>query len=1052
MKKYLCLFLLLFALKPAPAQVTTNSLTGTIRNSKGELLAGALIKAIYNPTGSVYIALSGADGKFTLPNLRNGGPYRIIVTLKRYRTFSTGGIELDFGYPLKMDIVLKGNSKLLAEALAPGSEESMVPPENTGPSTYITPREIRHFPASNNSYQDFALFTPQATPLRGSADNNPLDLSYAGQSNKYNLFTIDGAKGINVYGLYLNAPNINPLPFASIWSLQVLLSPYDVIYGRFLGADINAISNSGTNQLRGSAYSLLQDQKSIGTSVTTGLKYPNFINKVFGASLGGPIISNKLFFFVNIENRQALTPLPYDPTQSGSGSKFSASDLQGLQNYVKNTYGFDIGGYAGINKTANSTSAFGRIDWDIDSKNKLTFRNSYFGGDNFDITRTPTNLVFDNSAYTIKTRTNSMVLELNSSLSAHSSNVFRLNYNYINNARNTPAFPSIDISQGGLIYNLGGNDLSDANSLAQKDFNIVDYFSLYKGRHTFTFGTDNEFYALRNVFLQNFYGYYTYRSVAAFEANATPASYSVGYSTKGGADQAPDVMRAAELSIFSQDVWEVNNQLRLTYGLRLDKPLFLNKPGNNTDFNSSSIAAVYGIATNKTPRSNALLSPRIGFNYDVYGDLTTQLRVGAGIFTGDMPYIWLSNQYANNGINSIIFTGVPAGLTLQYNPNQPHLGAYIPPNSAAAPTEIDVTDPNFKLPRQLHANLAIDHTLPWGMVGTLEALYSKKISDILYRNLNIAPVENTVSIGNTTRPFYNYAYVNKNYSDVIELTNTNIGYAYDFTAQLKKQFIGGWSAMAAYTFGHSYSVNDVMGSSSLSNWRTDYAVNGLNNPVESNSSYDPGSRVIAYFSKIFTYKRLTTNILLVYSGQTGQRYSYLYNYNITGDGNTTRFVASDLVYIPTDASQFVAFNRNVNGVSSTVSPAQQLADLQAFIADNADLQKFEGKNTARNAFSMPWENHVDLKITESITTLKNQRLQFGINFINVGNLIIKTWGRAYYLANQEFNLFNVVSAGDDPRFTFDNTRLNTVNGRLRPYAIDDYYSRWSAQVNLGYKF
>ena len=1051
MKKYFCLFLLLFVVKIACAQVATHTLTGTVRNSKGELLAGALIKATYTPTDSVYIAISGSDGAFTLPDLRNGGPYRILVTLKKYRAFSISDIQLDFRYPLNMDIVLKEKSKIFNKAAA-GSEVSAVPPENTGPSTYITPNEVRHFPVTTNSYQDLAFFTPQATPLRGTIDSNPLDLSFAGQSNKYNLFTIDGAKAVNGYGLYLNSTNINPLPFASIRSLQVLLSPYDVIYGRFLGANINAISNKGSNQLHGTAYAVIQDQKSIGTSVITGSAYPAFISKVFGASFGGPIIRNKLFFFVNVDNSQMLTPLPYDPTQANSGSKFDPNVLQGLQNYVKNKYGFNIGGYSGINRTINSTSAFGRIDWDINSKNKLTFRNSYFGGDNFNIIRSPTNLVFDNSAYTVKTRTNSTVLELNSSLSNHSSNVFRLNYNYVNNERNTPAFPSIIISQGSLTYNLGGDGFSDANSLAQKDFNIVDYFGIYKKGHTITLGTDNDFYALRNVFLQNFYGYYLYKSVDAFEANATPASYSVGYSTKGGTDLAPAVMRAAQLSVFGQDVWELTGRLNVTYGLRIDKPLFLNKPGNNADFNSSSFATDYGVATNKTLRSRPVISPRVAFNYDIYGDKTTQLRGGAGLFTGDMPYIWLSNQYANNGINSIFFTGGPPGLTLQYNPNQPHLGAYIPPNAAAAPTEIDITDPNFKLPRQLHANLALDRKLLWGMVGTLEVLYSKKITDILYRNLNLVASASTVTIGNTTRPFYNSTYLDKNYTDVIELTNTNKGYAYDFTAQLKKQFADSWAGTVAYTFGHSYSVNDVAGTSSLTNWRTGYAANGLNNPAESNSNYDPGSRIIAYFSKIFIYKHLTTNILLVYSGQTGQRYSYLYNYNITGDGSSTRYVASNLVYIPTDVSQFVSFARNVNGVSSMVSPEQQLADLQAYIGQNADLQKFEGKNTARNSFTMPWENHFDLKVTESIAVMKNQHFLFGVNFINVSNLISKKWGQAYYMANQEYNLFNVLSVGANPKFTFDNSKLNSVNGRLRPYTIDDYYSRWKAQVNLSYNF
>ncbi|BAU53694.1 hypothetical protein MgSA37_01863 [Mucilaginibacter gotjawali] len=947
-KKIFMLYFLLFAVSNALPQGIAGTINGTIRNSKGELLAGALIKVTCIPTGFVYTAVSRSDGTYSLANLKNSGPYRMVVTLKRYQAFSASNIQVDFKRPLKKNVILKANADVLHKAAS----------------------GLWRIPASTNTYQDMAFFTPQATPLLGATGSNPLDLSFAGQSNKYNLFTIDGAKAVNTYGLFLNSTNINPLPSASMRSLKVLLSPYDVSYGRFLGADINAVSNRGGNELRGTAYVFIQEQKATGSGSGNTVKYPDFINKVFGISIGGPVIRNKLFFFVNVDKRQAITPLQYDPTQANSGSKFDPGVLQGLQNYVKNKYGFDIGGYAGIERTNSTTSAFGRIDWDINTKNKLTFRTSYFGGDNFNITRSPTNIVFDNSAYTIKTRTYSTVLELNSLLSIHSSNLFRVYYNYVNNERNTPAFPSVIIPQGSLTYNLGGDGFSDANSLAQKDFNMVDYFTLNKGGHIITLGTDNDFYVLRNVFLQNFYGYYLYRSVEAFESNATPATYSVGYSTKGGADLAPDVMRVAQLAVFGQDVWQLTARLKVTYGLRVDKPLILNNPENNPGFNSSIFASLYGVATNKNPQLAPVISPRIGFNYDVFGDNPSRLRGGAGLFIADMPYILLSNQYANNGVNSIIFTGVPAGLTLRYNPSQPHLGAYIPPAAAAAPTEIDVTDPNFKLPKELHANLALDRTLPWDMIGTFEVLYSKKITGILYRNLNLAAADSAVAIGNTTRPFYNSTYLNKNYTDVIELTNTNKGYSFDLTVQLKKQITGGWSGMVAYTFGHSYSVNDVVGTSSLSNWRTAYAVNGLNNPAESNSAYDPGSRIIAYFLKTLTSKRFATNILLIYSGQTGQRYSYLYNYNITGDGTSTRYLPSNVVYIPTDASQFVPFSRSVNGISSTVSPVQQLADLQAYIGQNPALQKFEGKNTARNSFTMPWENHFDLKVNERIATIK----------------------------------------------------------------------------------
>jgi len=1063
MRKFLLLFLILFTACYAFAQETTGGITGTIKDSKGPL-PGATVVATHVPSGSVYSTVSRSDGEYTLPNLKVGGPYSIKVTFVGYNTRVIDDITISLGESSKLDILLDDNTKLLNEVVVSGSKSAVISPENVGTSTSVNQRTIQDLPTISRSFQDFARLTPQAISLRGATDSSPLGISFAGQSSKYNQFTVDGAKANDVFGLSTSGTNgglagVNPIPLESIQSLQILLSPYDVTQGRFVGGGVNAVTKSGTNELHGSAYDYIQNQNFIGKSVTTGLKYADFSDKTFGASLGGPIVKNKLFFFANVERTEDTNPIAYDPTQSGSGSKFDPTVLQSLRNYVETLSGgaYDPGSFGAINKTVSSTSAFARLDWNIDDKNKLTLRNSYVEGNNFVISRSPTAITFDNSGYTLQNHTNSTVLELNSQISDHSSNVFRTTYNYINDVRNTAAFPSISIQDGSLTYNLGGDYSSAANSLAQKDFNIVDNFTLYKGKHTITFGTDDEFYQSRNIFLQNYYGDYTYKSVTQFESGALPSSYAVGYATAGGGSKAPAVMKVGQMSAYGQDVWAINNNFRLTYGLRIDVPVFFNSPADNVAFNSSSLATANGVATNKTPKSDPLFSPRVGFNYDVNGDGTTQLRGGAGIFTGQVPFVWVSNQYTNNGVASIKYTTntpTQGAGSFAYNPNAAQLGAYIPGSFKSAPTEIDVTDPNFKFPQQLRANLAVDHKFPGGLVGTLEALYSKKINDILYENLNVGPQVGDVTLGNTTRPYYGFARANSSYSDVVELTNTNKGYSYDFTAQLKKQFTDGWSAMAAYTFGHSYSVNDGTSSTAISNWRYAYNTNGLNNLDESNSNYDPGSRIIGYVSKTFAYvdKRISTTIGIVYNGQTGERFSYLYSENINGDDVSSKTANADLVYIPTNASQFVAFTRTVNGATQTVTPAQQFADLQAFLADNKSLQKYVGENTPRNGFTLPWENHFDVKIAQNFYVYKQHKLSIGLDLLNAGNLLDKNWGRAYTTTNQDYNLFNVATQSANPTFTFDNTKLNTVDGHLRAYSIDDYNSRWRGQLDLRYSF
>lgn len=1054
MKKILLLFSLLFVACFAFAQVTTGNLTGVIKDAKGLPLPGATVVATHVPSGSVYSTVSTASGQYTLPNLRVGGPYKVAITFIGYNPKTSDGITISLGETSKLDFTLDDNTKLLNEVVVTSTSGATA--EKMGTSTNVTQRQITDLPTVSRSFQDFARLTPQAVPIRGSSDNSPLGISFAGQSSKYNQFTVDGAKANDVFGLSTSGTNgglasVNPIPLESIESFQILISPYDVTQGRFVGGGVNAVTKSGTNDFHGSAYDYIQNQGFIGKSVTTGLKYANFTNKTYGASLGGPIIKNKLFFFANIERTEDTNPIAYDPTQAGSGSKFDPAVLEQIRQQVlklsNNTY--DPGSYGGINKTITSTSFFARLDWNINDKNKLTLRNSYVDGNNLALSRSPTSITFSNSGYTIQNRTNSTVLELNSSISDHSSNVFRATYNYINDVRNTSAFPSIYITEGSLSYNIGGDYSSAANSLAQKDFNIVDYFTIYKGKHTITFGTDDEFYTSRNIFLQNYNGDYTYYSVASFLSGGLPGSYAVGYSTKGGADKAPAVMHVGQMSVYGQDIFAVSDKFKLNYGLRIDIPVFFNSPSDNAGFNSSSFASTYGVATNKTPKSTPLFSPRVGFTYDVNGDGMTKIRGGAGIFTGQVPFVWISNQYTNTGVAAIKYsTNTPSqgAGSFNYSPGAPHSGAYIPSGFTAAPTEIDVTDPNFKFPQQLRANLAVDQKLPWGLTGTLEALYSKKLHDILYQNLNVGPQTTDITLGSTTRPYYNFTRANSAYADVVELTNTNKGYSYDFTAQLKKQFTNGWSAMAAYTYGQSYSVNDGTSSTAISNWRYAYTTNGQNSLDESHSNYDPGSRLIAYVSKTFSYvnKRISTTIGVVYSGQTGQRYSYLYNYNLNGDDVTSKKNAQDLVYIPTDASQFAALG--------SVSGAQQYANLQAFLADNKDLAKYVGKNTPRNAFTMPWENHFDVKIAQNFYVYKQHKLTIGLDILNAGNLIDKKWGRAYYMSNQSYNLFGVASQTANPTFTFDNTKLNTVDGHLRAYSIDDYNSRWRGQLDLRYSF
>jgi len=1035
------------------AQVTTGSITGNVKDSKGEFLVGATIKAVHQPTGTEYSTVTKSEGHYVLPNLRVGGPYTVTITYVGYSTQTYDNLVVTLGNPVSLQATMENSAAALSEVKITGKGNSIISSDRTGTSTNVSLRTISNLPTLSRSIQDYARLTPQAVSYTSNSSNSPVGISFAGQSNKYNQFTIDGANATDVFGLSSTGTNggqagANPIPIESIQELQIVLDPYDVTYGGFTGGGMNAVTKSGSNVEHGSAYYVFQNQGLVGNGAND-TKYPSFKDYTFGASLGGKIIQNKLFYFINAERTDSKTPLAYDPSNPSSGSKFPLDSLQSISSFVNGTYGkngITTGSYTGLTPEQSATSIFGRIDWNINEKNKLTIRHAFVHGSNYILSRSPTSMTFYNGGYDMINTSNSTVAELNSNFSS-SSNVLRVTFNDINDHRTTQAFPSVTIYSGALTYNLGGDYSSARNSLIQKNYTLLDNYTIYRGTHTVTFGTDNEFYNTTNVFLQDFYGGYTYNSIADFENNATPAQYYVSYSTKGAADDAAAKMHAAQFSLYGGDVWAIKDNFKLTYGVRIDMPVFFNKPDKNSNFDT--VTTFNGIQNSTTPKSTPLFSPRVAFNWDVHHNGKTQLRGGAGLFTGRIPFVWVSNMYTNTGVASIKYSGTTPG-GFQYNPTDPHLGAYIPSSYASAPTEIDVTDPHFKFPQILRSNLAIDQKLGvWGLIGTLEGIYTKTINNINYQNLNVGPQVGEVTLGSTTRPWYNFKRANSSYTDVLELTNTSKGYAYNFTAQLQKPYSNGWQGMVAYTYGRSYSLNDGTSSTAISNWRYAYNINGLNNLDLSRANYDPGSRVIAYITKQFRYahNRLATNVGLVYTGQSGETFSYMFSKNINGDDVSSKSANADLAYLPTDASQFATLTRN----GAPVSAAQQFSDLQTFEAAN-HLTSHAGENLDRNAFRLPWENHFDLKLSEDIYVYKAHRLQVSFDVFDVNNLLSRKWGWSYYLANQDVNLFTVVTQTQTPTYTFDITKQNLIKGVYRPYTISDFNSRWRGQISLKYAF
>jgi hypothetical protein len=1061
-KKLLLTFIVLLSVCYSFAQVTTSGVTGVIKDDKGQGLIGATVKAVHVPTGTVYGTTTQESGRYTIPNMRVGGPYTITVTYVGYETSTYKDLYLSLGSPLTQNGKLSDQSKSLSEVTITGTRNGIISSQRNGTTTNISQRQLVELPSVTRSIQDFARLTPQAVPTYSNTDGSPLGISFAGQSNKFNQFTVDGANANDVFGLSATGTNggqtgANAVPLESIQEVQIVLSPYDVTQSGFTGGGINAVTKSGTNDFHGSAYFINQNEGIIGKSVQSQVKYNDYKNTTWGASLGGAIVKNKLFFFVNAERNDVATPLAFNPAEAGSGSKFNIARLDSIRTYVK-SLGYDPGSYTDITKKQYATSVFARLDWNISDKHKLTIRHSYVDGSNYVISRSATSMTFGNDGYYILNKTNSSVIELNSNFSNTTSNVLRLTYNRIRDRREASLFPSVNMTENSLTYNLGAEPSSARNSLGQDNFTLVDNYTIIKSKHTITFGTDNQFFNTNNVFLQYYYGNYSYRSVPAFLLNnAPPTTYGISYSTKGGDDTAPGKIHAAQFSVYGQDVWDLKENFRLTYGLRIDLPVFFNKPDENAAFNASTIATTNNVNNTNIPKTRLLFAPRVGFNWDVKGDGTTQLRGGVGLFTGRVPLVWISNSYSNTGVAFIKYSGnpLPANPNFNYNKNDVHLGAYIPPTGAA--TEIDVTSKNFKYPQVFRTNLAIDQKLPWwGLIGSFEALFTKTINNINYRDLNVGPQVGTTKIGNETRPWYNFQRADATYTNVIYMDNTSKGYAYNLTFQIQKPLYKGWTGSLAYTYGESYAVNDGTSSTAYSNWRFVYNTNGLNSVNDAtHANFDPGHRIVGFASKTFRYahNHLATTIGVVYSGFTGQRYSYVYNNNINGDDVSGKTGAAGLLYAPTDASQFSTLTyKDGTGATVTVTPDQQLADFKAFSADNKYLANNAGKNTERNGARMPWESHFDVKIAQDFYMYKTHKLTVSFDILNAANLLNHNWGWSYYLPNQSVSLFSVTSQTSTPTFTFDKTKMNNINGILRPYTVNDYLSRWRGQLSIRYSF
>ncbi|MEM7107211.1 MAG: carboxypeptidase regulatory-like domain-containing protein [Bacteroidota bacterium] len=1074
---------------------TTSALSGTVLDSKGEVLIGATVKALHQPSGSMYGNASNVEGKYRIANMRVGGPYTITVTYVGYSGYSRDGIYLTLGQTLEFNAVLSEDELVLEGIEIVADRDAIIDGNVTGAVTKISKDNINTLPTVGRDLSDFTRLTPQAFVDNGD-DDGPA-ISIAGQSNRYNAIFIDGAVNNDVFGLSAQGTNggqtgVNPISLDAIEQIQVNVAPFDVTQGGFTGGGINAVTRSGTNTVEGSAYYFLRNESLAGQTPPTltddPTDLPEFTAETYGFRVGGPIIKDKLFYFANVEIQDNVTPQPFDirtidnPDTPQDEAALAQEDIDDIRNFLSNNFGYETGGFNDNQGTLESTKIIAKIDWNINENHKLSFRHSYVDAENTDGFVSNINTIqFENNSEVFPSTTNSSALELKSNFGNNFSNSLILGYTTVEDDRGFAGspFPDVTVEGGDVNYRFGSEPFSTANILEQDVFTITNNFNWFKGNHTVTIGTHNEFYSFTNLFIAQNFGAYRYESVDDLLNQAEPLSYvrsfSLGDGIDGDASGAAAEFNAYQLGFYIQDEFQVNDKLKLTGGLRFDIPVITTDPAFADDVFETTLPRVAelhdlnGAEPGQVPDAQLYFAPRFGFNWDVNGDLTTQVRGGLGVFTGRVPFVWAGGPFNNNGTNVgrieldidddpvVLANGDPVPLRSGTNTIQPaEVG--LDPDNQIPNGRLEIFDNDFRYPQVFRATLAIDKKLPLGLVGTLEGMYTKNINNINHRNVNRNPLSNyQLAGGQDERLMEQGDRIDSRYTDIILVENTNKGYSYNLTAQIQKPFDNGLTASLAYTFGESFGINDGTSSQLTSNWgRIEHAGSGLDNLPLSRSDFDPGHRFNAFVSYSKDYKDFFgTTVSFFLNAQSGRPFSYVIDQSRGIFDEGTRDNA--LVYVPESIDDINLVDWDNRG--TIVSAEEQWIALDKYIDSDPYLSTIRGQYAERNGARAPFETTIDFKIIQNfyLKTGENKNtLQLSLDIFNFTNFLNEDWGKVYSVGGSR-DLYRLVNGGSlgsgvapEYQYRLGDNADEFFDSRVRDTGINS--GRWQMQFGVRYIF
>jgi hypothetical protein len=1078
------------------AQETSSSIGGVVKSDKDEPLVGATITATHNPTGTVYRSVSRAGGVFNINNMQPGGPYTLAFSFVGLTTETRNDVYLTLGEKGNYNVALASNATNLSEVVVSTRRASTS--GRGGTEVNLGRDRMANLPSVGRNISDLLRVVPQArlTTTEGA-------ISIAGQNNRFNAFYIDGALNNDVFGLAASGTNggqanIPPISLDAIDQIQVSISPYDASLSGFTGGGINAITRSGTNTLTGSLYYLFRNEKLAGKTPTgdksAATKLPDFSDKTYGFRVGGPIIKNKLFFFLSGEVVRFERPQVFDTSRYGGATRGSA--LLALADTLRRRYGYEPGGFINNTEEVKANRIVAKIDWNLNANNKFSLTYRYNDGERYNVSSSSANTInFFNNGYVFPTTTHSFAGELRSSFKRGNSNRLLITYSDVKDDRGPigQPFPRVTIndptSANRIIF--GPDNSSTINLLTQKNINILDIYRFNLGKHAMSVGTDNEWSDAYNAFIQNTFGNYTYNTLADFYNNARPAAYSVGYSL---IDNKTDETTAAaakfktmRLAVFINDEIRPNQNLTINLALRADKFTFITDPATDKFTNDSALAKfaqyydLQGARSGLKPKIPITVSPRIGITYKMPDEGLT-IRGGVGLFTGRIPLVWPAGIYNNNGINQGGFTANATALnTIRFRPDPFNQWRASDVGLTLSKGPLNLISAKFRLPKVFRTSIAIDKQLGGGWTATVEGVFTKNINEIYYTNINILPpVGKSLGAGpRNVYPFVNGTNVipitangTNPYDNAILMTNASEkkGFGYNLTFTIDKRFQNGWAFNTSYSYGESMTLHEQTSSVNLSQWRFVETVNGRNYIDRAYSDFSPGHRIVSYINKKFEYakKMFATTISLVYQGQSGAPFSYVYAQGSSTNPGPVRDDLSggnDLIYIPTatEIQQMTFLNNTIGSGPNaiTYNQQQQRDALELYIQNNKYMSKHRGEFAARNADRLPFFHLIDLKIAQDFNVkFGKKRIQFQVTYdmFNFTNFLNRDWGRTYFLSNDNFaplQFAGYVNASTNltPQYRF-NPQLNQpqASNNISTSSAPSYSPRWTSQLGFRLNF